>query len=225
MRKSTRDSCKAQVTWFLTLAPTQSPFPPCPLRDAGKWRVLWLQSCDKWLSFRNEPHPTPPPPPSQECWMIGRDLGRSALFSFFSPLPLYTGSWSSPANMMELTSFTFCLSPDLEISNRFECLELSSVLRDSGWHTLPLSLPFCSWNNPALTIPLKPIGFTEREWEIGYRHWLKWPIYLFIFSVFIQRAFKSLSQFPAVPARFIHPLLMGASEPPKLCRSVSEQTE
>lgn len=88
---------------------------------------------------------------------------------------------------------------------------------------MTLSLPFCSWNNPTLTIPLKPIGFTEREWK----NWLS-PLtevtHLFIlFLLFIHRAFKSLSQFPAVPARFIHPLLTGASEPPKLCRSVSEQ--
>lgn len=137
--------------------------PPCPLQDAGKWRVLWLQSCDKWLSFRNEPHPTLPLlHPRSAGWLAGTWVD-PPFFPFFSHSPS-TQAPDPPGKYDAAFSFTFCLSPDVEISNRFECLELSSVLRNSGWHILPLSLPFCSWNNPALTIPLKPIGFTEREW-------------------------------------------------------------
>lgn len=96
MRKSTRDSCKAQVTWFLTLAPTQSPSPPlAPCGMRGSEECFGSKAVTSGCHL--EMNPTPHLPllhPQSAGWLAGTWVD-PPFFPFFPPLRLYTGSWSS----------------------------------------------------------------------------------------------------------------------------------
>lgn len=84
-----------------------------------------------------------------------------------------------------------------------QCLWLHSLSADfkqifSLWNIIQYLQLLCAhWeNNPALTIPLKLIGFSHREWEIRYRCWLKRPTYLFHFLSFYPASFKTTEPIP-----------------------------
>lgn len=145
--------------------------PPAPL-------PLWDVECCRriiqklWQVAVTYPPPSPThtqtshPPLFHECWMIDR---ASSGFSFFS----HAGSCSSTAKMIQLTSFTFYLWLWLcQLKTDFLGISLnslSSVFAAPLGHMgrLSLSQPSHSQNNLAFTIPLKLIGFSEKEWEIG----------------------------------------------------------
>lgn len=202
-------SFKAQFTCPLT-----SITPPQPLRDAGMQRAEAASSKDLTSDCHLEMNPAPS---SQERRMIGRAPSGSSLFF---PHAGYVFCRNGAAYSIHIVFVT--RSADFKLI--YFCDELLLCIFSSTLHTgrlLSLSQLSCSQNNLTMTIPLKLIF-----WE-GMKNWhcLKWPIYYFIFSLFIWQVLKKRSQFPAFGARLIHPLLIGASETPKLCRILSQQTD
>lgn len=146
---------------------TPPPHPSPALQPMGLlgWRVLWLQ------------HP--------KLWQV-------AVNRFYIPgvLSDWQGfRWILPLFPCRLLLLLCKTDPTYFIHILF--IARSAILKQNSWDlqlcifsstrslwdTLgdfsSLSPQPCLLNNLALSIPLKLIGFSEREWEIGYQHWVK----------------------------------------------------
>lgn len=124
-----------------------SPIPPTPLRDAGMESAVSASSKALTSGCHLEMNP---PPPSQECWMIGRASSGSSLPP--PPPPCRLQKWRSL------------------LHSHLVCHQICWFQTDLKSYYFVPSAPLCtlggccSQNNLTLTIPLKPIG---REWKVG----------------------------------------------------------
>ena len=198
-----RESSLKQREW----PPPQTPPRPPP-------HIFSHTMTNQMLPFRAQvtcsltltpPLPTPPPPPAG-CWDAGMQSAvaapsetlTSGCHLELSPLhPRSAGDWQDFWRIL-----LFPMQPAAPPLHK-QCLWLHSLSADfkqifSLWNIIQnLQLLCVHWeNNPALTIPLKLIGFSHREWEIRYRRWLKRPTYLFHFLSFYPASFKITEPIP-----------------------------